>query len=84
MDRIKEIEGRLAAINTEIDAATGDALAALESEVASLTDERKVIMAPAAALRHRRRRRARQDYRHPEGGQTHGKTYFRPGYRRVS
>lgn len=45
MDRIKEIEERLAAINNEVDAATGDALAALESEVASLTEERKGLMA---------------------------------------
>ena len=39
MDRITEIQARLAAINTELDAATGDALTALETESRSLLDE---------------------------------------------
>ena len=39
MDRITEIQARLAAINTEIDAATGDALTALETESRNLLDE---------------------------------------------
>jgi HK97 family phage major capsid protein len=39
MDRISEIQARLAAINTELDAATGEALTALETEARSLTEE---------------------------------------------
>lgn len=42
--RIDEINTRLAAIQGEIDAATGDALTALENEVAALTAERSQIM----------------------------------------
>ena len=43
MERIDEIITRLAAIQGEIDNATGDALTALETEVASLTAERQRI-----------------------------------------
>lgn len=43
--RIDEINARLAAIQNEIDTATGDALTALETEVESLTTERSQIMA---------------------------------------
>ncbi len=39
MNRINEIQARLAAINTELDTAEGDALAALETEARSLLDE---------------------------------------------
>ena len=39
MDRINEIQARLAEINNEIDAATGDALTALETESRNLLDE---------------------------------------------
>ncbi len=39
MDRITEIQARLAAINTEIDNAEGDALTALETESRNLLDE---------------------------------------------
>lgn len=39
MDRISEIQARLAEINNEIDAATGDALTALETESRSLLEE---------------------------------------------
>lgn len=39
MDRIAEIQARLAAINTELENATGDALTALETESRSLLDE---------------------------------------------
>lgn len=42
--RIDEINTRLAAIQNEIDTATGDALTALESEVEALTTERQQIM----------------------------------------
>lgn len=42
--RIDEINARLAAIQGEIDNATGDALTALEAEVAALTAERTQIM----------------------------------------
>jgi HK97 family phage major capsid protein len=41
--RIDEINTRLAAIDAEIDTATGDALAAFEQEVAQLTAERQQI-----------------------------------------
>lgn len=44
MDRLTEINERLAAINSELEAATGEALTALESEVADLTAERQQIM----------------------------------------
>ena len=43
MDRISEIQARLAAINNEIDAAEGDVLTALETEARSLTEELKNI-----------------------------------------
>ena len=39
MDRIYEIQARLAAINTELDTATGDALTSLETEARGLLDE---------------------------------------------
>ena len=39
MDRIAEIQARLAAIDKELDAATGDAFTALETEVRNLTNE---------------------------------------------
>ena len=39
MDRISEIQARLAAINTEMDSAEGEAFTALETEVRSLTEE---------------------------------------------
>ena len=42
--RIDEINTRLAAINGEIDAASGEELTALEAEVASLTAERQQIL----------------------------------------
>ena len=42
--RIDEINTRLAAIQNEIDTATGDALTALEAEVEALTNERTQIM----------------------------------------
>lgn len=42
--RIDEINARMAAIENEIDSASGDALAALETEVANLTAERQKIM----------------------------------------
>ena len=42
--RIDEINARLAEIQNEIDAATGDVLTALENEVATLTAERQKIM----------------------------------------
>lgn len=42
--RIDEINTRLAAIENEIDNATGDALSALEEEVEALTNERQQIM----------------------------------------
>lgn len=43
--RIDEINTRLAAIQTEIETASGEALTALENEVANLTEERSRIMA---------------------------------------
>ena len=42
--RIDEINTRLAAIDAEIDGATGEALTELEREVAELTEERQKIM----------------------------------------
>lgn len=42
--RLEEINTRLAAIEAEIDNATGEALTALETEVANLTAERQQIM----------------------------------------
>ena len=39
MDRIAEIQARLAAIDKELDAATGDAFTALETEARNLTNE---------------------------------------------
>lgn len=47
--RINEIEARLAAIQTEIETATGDQLTALEKEVADLTAERQKLMNEAQA-----------------------------------
>ena len=44
-DRIKEIEERLAAIQGEIDGASGDALTNLENEVSALTEERSKLLA---------------------------------------
>lgn len=44
MERIDEINTRLAAIESEIDGASGEALTALENEVESLTAERSQIM----------------------------------------
>ncbi len=44
-DRIKEIEERMAAIQGEIDGATGDELTALENEVSDLTEERSKLLA---------------------------------------
>lgn len=45
MDRIQEIEVRLAAIGEEIDAASGEGLTALENEVNELKEERSRILA---------------------------------------
>lgn len=45
MHTIEEINARLAAIATECETATGDALAALEAEARSLTEERSRLMA---------------------------------------
>lgn len=47
MDRINEIQARLAAINTEIDTAEGEALTALEEESRSLIAEMDTIKAEA-------------------------------------
>lgn len=47
MDRISEIQARLAEINTLIDNATGDAFTALETEARSLTEELNGIRAEA-------------------------------------
>lgn len=47
MDRIAEIQARLAAINTELDAATGDALTALETESRSLLEELNTLQQAA-------------------------------------
>ena len=44
-NRITEIEARMAAIQNEIDGASGDALTALENEVSELTAERSKILA---------------------------------------
>ena len=49
MDRISEIQARLAAINTEIDAATGDALTALETESRSLLEELNTLQGEVQA-----------------------------------
>lgn len=49
MERIAEIQARLAAINSEIDAATGDALTALETESRSLLDELAGLQGEAQA-----------------------------------
>ncbi len=43
MNRIEEIQARLAAINTEIDNATGEALTALENESRSLLEELNIL-----------------------------------------
>lgn len=47
MDRISEIQARLAEINTELDNATGDAFTALENEARSLTEELNGLRAEA-------------------------------------
>lgn len=47
MDRIAEIQARLAAIDTALDTATGDDLSALETESRSLLDELSRIQAEA-------------------------------------
>ena len=47
MDRIAEIQARLAAINTELDNATGDDLTALETEARNLTEELQTIQGEA-------------------------------------
>lgn len=47
MDRISEIQARLAAIDTELDTATGEALTALETEARTLTEELKGIQGEA-------------------------------------
>lgn len=47
MDRISEIQARLAAINTEIDTASGEALTALETESRSLLAELDTIKSEA-------------------------------------
>lgn len=49
MDRIAEIQARLAAINTEIDGATGEALTALENESRSLLEELQGLQNDAQA-----------------------------------
>lgn len=49
MDRINEIQARLAEINNEIDMATGDALTALETESRNLLDELNGIQQSAQA-----------------------------------
>nr|DAE34908.1 MAG TPA: major capsid protein [Caudoviricetes sp.] len=43
--RLKEIAARMAAINTELDTASGEALTALENEVNTLTEERTGLLA---------------------------------------
>ena len=43
MDRIAEIQARLAAIHTEIDSAEGEALTALETESRNLLNELNTI-----------------------------------------
>lgn len=47
MDRISEIQARLAEINTELDNATGEAFTALETEARSLTEELNGLRAEA-------------------------------------
>ena len=47
MERINEIQARLAAINTQIDTATGDDLTALETEARNLMDELNGLQAAA-------------------------------------
>lgn len=49
MNRLQEIQARLAAINAELDTATGEALTALESEARSLMDEQARIKAEIQA-----------------------------------
>lgn len=44
MDRLNEIQTRLAAIASELEGASGEVLTALESEVSQLTEERDAIM----------------------------------------
>jgi len=47
MDRITEIQARLAAINAELDTVTGDALTALETESRNLLDELNTLQQAA-------------------------------------
>lgn len=47
MDRIAEIQARLAAIDAELDTATGDDLTALETEARNLTEEMQTIQGEA-------------------------------------
>ena len=47
MDRISEINARLAEIEAQLDAATGEALTALETEVNTLIAERSSLQAEA-------------------------------------
>ncbi len=49
MNRIEEIQARLAAINTEIDTANGEALTALEEESRSLLEEMNTLKTAAQA-----------------------------------
>ena len=49
MDRISEIQARLAAINTEMDSAEGEALTKLETEARSLMEELKGLQEAAEA-----------------------------------
>ena len=49
MDRIAEIQARLAAINTEMDNAEGEAFTALETEARSLMEEMKGLQATIEA-----------------------------------
>lgn len=65
--RIEEIQARLAAINTEIDTATGDALTALETESRSLLEELTTIQAEIQA-----RQALRQQIAAGAGNPLHG------------
>ena len=56
MDRIAEIQARLAAINNELDTATGDNLTALETESRSLLDELQTLQNEAQARQQLRER----------------------------
>lgn len=67
MERINEIQARLAEINTELDAATGDALTALETESRSLLDELDTLQKAAQA-----RQQLRQDIASGAGAKVPG------------